>query len=289
MNGVWTVGIDGSPESIAALRWTASLARDTGARVEPLLAWEVPLPIWATSGRRSIEFDHAGLGAEAAVVADRCVNECADLIDVIDEPVVVEGHPSRVLLEWSESGRRIVVGRRGVGALRHRLLGSTSNYLATHAVGPVIVVPERADPPADHVRRILVGVDGSDHSVAALEWAMHAAPSEAVIEAVCAVDVVPWLSPELVYERHRDEVDAATGRVTAAVDRVDPGETVVRSIALHGPQQALSERFSDADLVVVGPRGRGAIARTVLGSITMWLLNESPCPVAVVPSGWHTR
>jgi nucleotide-binding universal stress UspA family protein len=54
-------------------------------------------------------------------------------------------------------------------------------------------------------------------------------------------------------------------------------------VLLHGPHQVLGDAAQDADLLVVGPRGVGAIARVVLGSVTTWLLQSSPCPVAVVP------
>ncbi len=57
-----------------------------------------------------------------------------------------------------------------------------------------------------------------------------------------------------------------------------------RNFVLHGPRQALAESLVDADLVVVGPRGIGGLARTVLGSVTTWLLHDAACPVAIVPT-----
>jgi len=290
---MWIVGVDGSESSVRALRWAASFAAATGGQVQPVMAWEVPLPIWASQGRRAFEVDRQGLAASAGVAADRCVDDACDvegdlaetLRGVIVEPMVVEGHPSRILHEWSESGYPVVVGRRGVSALRHRLLGSTSHYLVTHAAGPVVVVPEtfdHLDPAA--AMQVLVGFDASEPAIAALGWALETLPDTAKITALTAIDVVPWLQPEAVVVQYPDLVESTAAKVNEALDRIDPEGRAARDIVERPPYQTFADHFEGLDLIVVGPRGLGAVARTILGSVTTWLINEAPCPVVIVPA-----
>jgi nucleotide-binding universal stress UspA family protein len=281
MDFTWTVGLDGSDGSASALRWAATIAGRRGERVLPVASWHVPFPIWLLAGRRPIEVDRGGISAEVAVHAAEAIRSLPDAAP-IEEPLVVEGHPAPTLGALAGPDTPLVVGRRGVGDLQHRLLGSVSQYLATHADGPVVVVPD--DWKTAPIRRIVVGFDGSDHAVAALRWALAVAPDDAEVEVLVAVDVIPWLSPELVVERHPEAVVAARERISLAADQVDPDGRAARNFVLHGPRQALAESLVDADLVVVGPRGIGGLARTVLGSVTTWLLHDAPCPVAIVPT-----
>lgn len=284
----WIVGLDGSPSASAALAWAVAFAGERGERVEPLAAWHLPLTIAALSGRRAIDVDRMGIQAEAeylarTAIADVATSGVAERSgDVIDELLVIEGQPASVLRDQATPDTAVVVGRRGTGTLQHRVVGSVSSYLATHAPGPLVIVPEEWV--AAPIERIVVGFDGSEHAAAALEWALAIAPSDAVVEALIAIDVIPWLRPELVVERHPAEVEAARARIGAAVDAVDPDQRARRTFVIHGPREALASAMVDADLVVVGPRGIGGLARIVLGSVTTWLLHEAPCPVAIVPT-----
>ncbi len=280
MDFTWTVGLDGSDDSASALRWAATIAGPRGERVLPVASWHVPLPLWLMAGRRPIEVDRSGIRAEVAVHAAEAIRSLPDAAP-IEEPLIVEGHPGPELCALAGRDTPLVVGRRGIGGLQHRLLGSVSNYLATHADGPVVVVPD--DWETAPIRRIVVGFDGSEHAAAALRWALDVAPDAAEIEILVAIDVIPWLSPELVVERHPEAVVAARERISAVADSVDPAGRAGRNFVLHGPRQAFAEALGDADLVVVGPRGIGGLARTVLGSVTTWLLHDAPCPIAVIP------
>lgn len=281
MENKWIVGLDGSTGASRALRWAVERARRCDERVLPVATWHVPLPIAALSGRRPIDVDRAGLRAEVEFLAGETIAQL-EQPECVDDLCVVEGHPAPVLRDLAGPGTTIVVGRRGISSLKHRLLGSVSQYLATHARGPVVVVPDEWEPTS--LRRIVVGFDGSDHSMAALQWAISIAPDDAEVEALIAIDVIPWLVPELVVERHPDAVVDARQRISTAADTADPEQRASRNFVLHGPRQALGAALRDADLVVVGPRGIGGIARALLGSVTSWLLHDASCPVAVIPS-----
>lgn len=280
MTYTWIVGLDGSDGSASALRWAVDIATRRAERVSPVASWHVPFPLWLLSGRRGGDVDRAGIEAEVAVHAAEAVAALEDAA-VVDEVRVLEGHPAATMLEMAGPDTPLVVGRRGISDVQHRLLGSVSQHLVTHSTGPVVVVPEPWDPIA--LRRIVVGFDGSEYACEALRWALSIAPDDAEVHAVIAVDVIPWLMPELVAERHPEAVTSARARISAAADAVDPDGRASREFVLHGPRQALGEAILDADLVVVGTRGIGGLARALLGSVSSWLLHEARCPVGVVP------
>lgn len=280
MTYTWIVGLDGSGGSESALRWAVDLAERRDERVRPIAAWHVPFPTWLMSGRRAIDVDRAGIEAEVTVHAIQTVDKLGDE-SVVDELEVLEGHPAATLLEMAGEETPLVVGRRGISELKHRLVGSVSQYLVTHSPGPVVVVPDDWSPVP--LKRIVVGFDGSEHASAALQWALLIAPEGAVVEALIAIDASPWVSSEMVVERDPETLAAARERIVALADAADPDGRATRTLSPHGPRQALREELPGADLVVVGPRGIGGLARAVLGSVTSWLLHEAQCPVAVVP------
>jgi len=142
--------------------------------------------------------------------------------------------------------------------------------------------------------RIVVGVDGSDHSTAALRWAAAEAKlRSATLEVVHAWTFVPVTTPAdsgLVPMAWTDNVEllditrqSAENATAAQVEEIlgpDHGATV--SVVEGGSDEALLAAAQDADLLVVGNRGRGNIAAALLGSTSAKVADASPCPVVVV-------
>lgn len=286
MIGKWIVGVDGSPSADAALRWAVFMARVHEDSVVPVGAWHLPFALLLGAVKRS-DADRLGLRATAAATVDEALDRLVESIGsesaagLVEAPRVVEGHPAAALLGEANLGEVLVVGRRGVSDLKHRLLGSVSQYLATHAEVPVVVVPESVAAPS--LAHIVVGFDGSLHARRAVLWALRVAPAEATIRVVMAVELFPWLSEELIRERFAREAEAESSRLMEAIDEVDPAGRTERNIVFSDARQALAEASQDADVVVVGARGQGAIGAALLGSVATWLLHGAPCPVAVVP------
>ncbi|GLX50407.1 universal stress protein [Streptomyces hygroscopicus subsp. hygroscopicus] len=143
-----------------------------------------------------------------------------------------------------------------------------------------------AAPPA----RIVVGVDGSEQSKAALRWAVNQAKLVGgAVDAVLAWDLpTPWhgLVPPTRketgdYEEHMREV------LDGAIDEAlgpGPGRPVaLRTTSVHGhPAAVLLDAAAGADLLVVGNRGRGEFRGTLLGSVGMHCVQHAPCPVVVI-------
>ena len=142
--------------------------------------------------------------------------------------------------------------------------------------------------------KIVVGVDGSAHAAAALEWAAEeAALRSARLEVVHAWTFVPVTTPadsglvpmawtdnvELLDVTRQAAEDAAADQV-AEVLGPDHGASI--SVVESGAAEALIAAAADADLVVVGNRGRGNLAAALLGSTSAKVADEAPCPVVVV-------
>jgi nucleotide-binding universal stress UspA family protein len=134
------VGIDGSSNSITALRWAARQAELTGALLEVLTTWEWPntygVPLVVPEGYDPEE------DARRVLEALKPVREAHPA--VVFRPIVVHSHPAPALVEASREAELLVVGSRGHGEFSGMLLGSVSEHCATNAHCPVLVVRDRA-------------------------------------------------------------------------------------------------------------------------------------------------
>ena len=275
------VGIDGSDVAIDALRWAV---RNTDPQVHDVVAatvWHVPLAIKATLAKRSLDVDRLGLEAEADHHLTTAIDALGDEATTVVRRVV-EGHASSALVDAASDAALLVVGRRGISELKHRIFGSVSQYCATHAAVPIVVVPPEFDGP--RVREVVVGFDGSEHSREALGWALDFFDDDCRIRAEAAIDLSPWLDVESTRDRFPEDVQNEEQRLTDALDAVDPDRRAERHIQLHGARQVLAEASGTADIVVLGARGHGAIGAAMLGSVSTWMLHRAVCPVAIVPT-----
>jgi nucleotide-binding universal stress UspA family protein len=140
--GPVVVGVDGSPQSLRALRWAAEEARRWEAPLTLVWAWEPSLVHELASAAGP--GDEAGVERAARGAADGLDRVVADAAATLDglavERRVVRGRPVSVLLQESEDAAMLVVGARGQGGFEKLLLGSVSEQCVHHATGPVVVV-----------------------------------------------------------------------------------------------------------------------------------------------------
>lgn len=137
--------------------------------------------------------------------------------------------------------------------------------------------------------RIVVGIDGSEASDAALGWALDQARRTG--DDVQVVHV--WHYPEIAelltanpFELQHDELQAeAAEQLRRAVDRVGvpPDVRIDPVLAMGRAAEVLLRSAADAELLVVGSRGRGGFAGLLLGSVSHHCVQHAPCPVVVVP------
>lgn len=150
-----------------------------------------------------------------------------------------------------------------------------------------------ADDPRHPPRRIIVGIDGSEGARRALVWALaEARAHDAILEVVAAWALPADWAQGYNPERHVDLETKA--RLAAEETRAFVEETVGSTELPDGleittvegqPAAVLLERAEDADLVVVGSRGRGGFSRLVLGSVSSAVVHHCSTPVVVIPAG----
>jgi nucleotide-binding universal stress UspA family protein len=145
----------------------------------------------------------------------------------------------------------------------------------------------------DRHRLVVVGVDGTPGSRAALVYAwLTAAAQDATLEVVGAYSVdTYWLDPYVfdvtVGDAIRRSTEQAVSRLVEEV-RSDPAvseapEVPVRTVVESGAAaRVLLDRSEDADLLVVGSRGRGGVRSAMLGSVALHCVIHARCPVVVV-------
>lgn len=136
--------------------------------------------------------------------------------------------------------------------------------------------------------RIVVGVDGSDHSRRAVQYAFEEARRrDATVEVVHAYHLpIYWSPPEYngpvtgpTLEEARHEANQVVSRAIGQA----PSDLQVERFAIRGPAAHTLLRMAEgADLLVVGSRGRGGFRGLLLGSTSHQVISHAPCPVVVV-------
>ncbi|MFJ4874167.1 universal stress protein [Streptomyces sp. NPDC088745] len=133
--------------------------------------------------------------------------------------------------------------------------------------------------------KIVVGVDGSDHSVRALHWAARQAGlAGAELVAVTAWEYPVWggLTPEAAtYDPQREAAKVLTETVERALGAA-AARQVTRKTHKGNAAEALLRQAEDAELLVVGARGYSGLKAAVLGSVSLHVVQHAPVPVTVV-------
>jgi nucleotide-binding universal stress UspA family protein len=198
---------------------------------------------------------------------------------------VPAGRAAAALLVAAHDADVLVVGARGAGGFRGLLLGSVSSQVAAHASCPVVVVraQRRHQPPAAGV---IVGVDGSSTSDAAVEFAFEEAALHGF--GVTAVHVFGpgEVSHEAVAAEPRrlaaEEARVLTDSLVGWQQKYPDVAVTARLVRGHAAATLAGESV-DGQLLVVGTRGRGGFGGLLLGSVSQSVLLHAACPVAVVP------
>ncbi len=137
------VGVDGSPSSKAALRWAVRQAELTGASVEAVTAWHLPVVAGGVPFAPAGILDGTDFGEIAAKALSEAISQTVDAVSPVKiSSTVTEGDAAHVLLEAADGADMLVVGSRGHGGFTGALLGSVSQHCAHHAHCPLVIVRE---------------------------------------------------------------------------------------------------------------------------------------------------
>ena len=278
-------GVDGSEAARRAVEWAAGEAARRGAalRLVTAFAWTADHVVGHPGlGERYREEMEEVARRDLAAAAESAGEAAAAGVPVSTELRV--GFPIGTLAEEAQRAQLLVVGSRGRGGVAGLLLGSVSAALAAHAACPVVVVREEAPGTVDGP--VVVGIDGSPTSDAAIGFAFEAAQARGVplvaLHSWTDLAVDPAMVPLMDWAAVAEAEQAVLAERLAGWREKFPEVTVEPVVVRDLPAHALVERSAGAQLVVVGSRGRGGAASLLLGSVSHGLLHRARCPVAVV-------
>jgi len=278
------VGVDGSDQNDAAIRWA----------VEEAVATRRPLTLLTVAAEFGEPREMGGrIGQELEsdkkllqTLSERIQSEHEDLI--LRRQVEV-GPPVPALLKGCADQNTLVVGRRGIGAFARVLVGSTSIGVAGRATVPVAIVPDEWEPTAHEGTPVVVGVDAEDVHQQALLYAFMEAERrgvDLVVEYAPHIHNTMVWDPALYADLHdqwlstgRDQLEAVLAPLREAFPKVE----VHPKVALAHPGDLVLQNEPEAQLLVLGRKRDGHFG-FAFGSITRGVLHYATTPVAVVPA-----
>jgi nucleotide-binding universal stress UspA family protein len=280
------VAIDGSDSALHATRWAADEATRRGRGLTIVHAYDWPLPNYSPAVvdpavLRDSVMSTARTTLAAGVAA---VTDAAPGLPVTAE--LVQGPAVTALLDLTRRAELLVLGSRGLGGFTGLLVGSVAVELVAHGHCPVVVV--RGDRPATSAP-VVVGIDGSPVSEIAVALAFDEAASrgcELVAVHAWADTLVPFgpgggYANTLDWTAMTEQAEKLLAESLAGWHEKYPGVTVRRVVPRDQPANALLDAARDAQLLVVGSRGRGGFTGLTLGSVSQALIHHAPCPVMI--------
>ncbi len=276
------VGVDGSASALAAVRLATREAawRKRDLRIVHAFIW----PLMKVNVEASAAVPEGGLRNDAKRgLAEAAATAAATDSEVTVTTELITGGPAGVLLSQARHTDLLVLGDRGLGGFTGVLLGSVAVQVTSHSQTPVLVVRGEEHPAGP----VVLGVDGSP----AGEPAVEAAFVEASQRHTDLLAVRVWTEPvamaaPMVPMNH--DADIAEERkllaqTVAARQAGYPNVSVLEQVIVGPAGRTLVRLSEQAQLLVVGARGRGGFAGLLLGSVSQQVLHHAACPVLVVP------
>lgn len=289
MEPVVTVGLDGSPESMAGARWAADEAQRRGLALRLLHAWPLLAPeptraqaeadqnYWArrlvTTARAELQAHRPGLRIADSLVADDA---------------------ETALLRAASESELTVLGSRGLEPVESYFLGDISMSVVARAERPVVLVRAEAQktepssgpgPTGD----VVVALKLHGPSEELLSFSFHTAAVRSVpLRAVHGRSVplhahVPWGMDHDIAQEITQDAQRHLHQALRPWHEKYPGVQVSDSVGLEGPAKAVVQAARGAGLLVVGRRRHRTTLAPRLGAVAQAAIHHAPCPVAVVP------
>lgn len=134
---------------------------------------------------------------------------------------------------------------------------------------------------------IVVGVDGSEHAHRALRWALaEAQQRQAKVVLIHAFSYGPVMASPFTptaIGQFAEDAELVLAHDVSLAERLAPGLAIEGRVECASPAHVLVDASSEAQLVVVGSRGRSALTGALLGSVSSAVVRHAHCPVVVIP------
>lgn len=278
------VGVSRTAAAVWAVRWAADEAAARGVPLQIVYAQEWPsaippdvLPgapghLWASHFR-----------AAGQALVDTARAEALLLHPDLEVSVgVAEGRPHEVLRRLGEGATQVVVGSRRLGGVESAFVRSRGAELLGRVPCPVVLVPPQEEPQPEHGGTVVVGVDGSSTSEAAVTFAYEEAALSGARLVAVEVRRPHHAARNGFYEEARLELAEALAGWHEKYPQVD----VEREVFTGYPAHLLSAASRHARCLVVGSHGRSGWHEALLGSTTRSLVHHTGVPLVVVPFGY---
>lgn len=278
------VGVDPDPAKRMALAWAADEAARRGLPLRLVHAEGTPTGGYRTGEvRPSWEEWNAALHRAGERVLEDAVGFVAARHSRLEtDALLAEGNTVWILREQSHDATAVVLGSRHLSRVQEVFGGaSVALPVVAQARCPVVVVPE-----PEHVTQepayLVVGVDGSARSVAAVDFAFE----EAALRGAGLRALYVWQAGPLgVYDEHaaQQEGRRVLSETVAGRGARYPEVKLHHELVAGHPVRVLTEASEHALALVVGTRGHGGFTGMLLGSVSQGVLHYARCPVIAVP------
>ncbi|MEU0133034.1 universal stress protein [Streptomyces sp. NPDC006296] len=314
MPGNVTVGLNGSPESFAAVRWAAEEAvlRELPLRIIHIQDWPVPpeyiahVAPWPSAHRTSDEprDEEPRPSPKYEDLLERAAAEAGHAhpgLTVGAENVTGVGLASRALLAEADTPGGmdlLVLGSQGLDRLTGFVIGTTSLPVAAASPCPVVLVrsrrtghEERGTPAAQRPGHLLLGLDirGTEADETLLDFAFtEAARRNSRLRILHAWGLPPTYAPAQMADPGLG--NELAGKVAQTLERVVepwkqrfPDVAVQTGTVMGAPGAELVYAAPEADLIIVGRRDRPLPVGPRLGHVAHAVIHHAAAPVAIVP------
>ncbi|MFD7697298.1 universal stress protein [Streptomyces sp. NPDC059805] len=299
-----TVGLDGSPASLAAADWAAHEAQLRNLPLRLVTAWEWQAPAFAPATGLGVpvppsELQRASAQHLLAQARSRVGEARLGLRIDTDE---IPGLPVPALLKAAEEAELLVLGSRGLSKTAGYLLGSVSQAVLSSCERPVVIVraaehgegealpatSEREAAAVSGHRDVVLGLDLHKPNDAVIDFAFDAASRRAARLRIIHGWTLPpyYYGGELMPDMNDDLVKQVRSELS---DVLRPWQDRYPAVEIHaqatigGAGRHLVDASYDAALVVVGKQTRRAAVGAHIGPVTQALLHHAVAPVAVIP------
>ena len=278
------LAVDGSDNSYEAVHIMKYLAR--AEQLTLLHALDVSRPAYPEMLPEVAEEIYKTLEQSMKEDGERLLKRVESLLPLHAGPTTKQlriGSPAKTILSMAEEQKAdlIVMGARGLGPIKERLLGSVSHRILTLAPCSTLIV----NGPVTPVKQILLPLEGPSDAEAAVRF-LRLKPFHEAVE-LTLMTVLPWTEPPWpsgaaaeaaateMLEKQTEYIESMAERLRA-IGYQAHGVAVVGTPATMILQQATTLR---SDLILMGTKGRQGITRFVLGSVSHAVLHKTPCPV----------
>jgi nucleotide-binding universal stress UspA family protein len=278
------LAVDGSDNAYEAVHALKYLARSE--QLTLLHALNVPRPAYPMMLPEVAEEIYKTLEQTMREDGERLLNRVQSLLPMHAGPSTKHlrmGSPAETIVSMAEEQKAdlIVMGARGLGPVKERLLGSVSHRILTLAHCATLIV----NGPVKSMKQILLPLQGPSDAEAAIRF-LQLKPFHDAVEftllTVLPSTEPPWpgnaaaaaASTEIL-EKQAESIESVAERLRA-IGYQAHGVAVVGTPSTMILQEATTLR---SDLILMGTRGRQGITRFVLGSVSHAVLHKTPCPV----------